>query len=105
VTVLVSIVTAPAVRASSLPCTVALVVAVVDAKLMMLPTKRVVVPRVAELPTCQKTLHAWAPLISLTRLLEAVVSVDPIWKMKTESGSPWPLRVKVPVIPADEEKQ
>ncbi len=46
-------------------------------------------PSVAELPICQKTLQAWAPPVSSTRLLEAVVSVEPIWKMKTALGSPW----------------
>jgi len=49
----------------------------------MLPLKSVVVPRVAELPTCQKTLQGCAPLISTTRALDAVVRVLPIWKMKT----------------------
>jgi hypothetical protein len=40
-------------------------VAEVNAK--MFPTKLVVwVPRVAELPTCQKTLHAWTPFVSTT---------------------------------------
>ena len=95
--VLVSIVTAP-VRASSLPSsTVAPVFAVMDVKARMFPTKRVVVSRVAELPTCQNTLHAWAPLMRLTLLFGAVVSVDPILKMNTELGSPWASRVNVPV--------
>jgi hypothetical protein len=40
----------------------------------------VVVPRVAELPTCQYTLHGEAPLISSTELAEAAVSADPISK-------------------------
>jgi hypothetical protein len=63
VIVLVSIVTA-AVCASSRPWIVAAVVAVIDAEAMIVPTKRVPVPSVAEEPTCQKTLQAWAPLIS-----------------------------------------
>jgi hypothetical protein len=33
----------------------------------------VLVPRVAELPTCQKTLDAVAPLVSKTMLLPAAV--------------------------------
>ena len=45
---------------------------------MMVPTKSVLVPSVAELPTCQNTLHACASLISVTELFVAVVSVDPI---------------------------
>jgi hypothetical protein len=32
---------------------------------------------VAELPTCQKTLQAWAPSVSVMVLPEAVVSVEP----------------------------
>jgi hypothetical protein len=36
-------------------------------------------------------------------LAEAVVSVDPIWKMKIELGSPCPSRVSVPVIPREDE--
>jgi hypothetical protein len=96
--VFVSKVTAP-LRASSLPATVAPVVAVIDVRARMLPAKLEPVPRVAELPTCQKTLHAWAPLMKTTRLAEAVISVDSVWKMKTASGSPWPSSVRSPVMP------
>jgi hypothetical protein len=59
-----------------------------DVNAMMVPTKVVVVPRVAELPTCQNTLQGCAPSMRLTVLFDAVVSVDPAWKMKTELGSP-----------------
>ena len=52
---------------------------------MMVPTKVLPVPRVAELPTCQKTLQAWAPFSSLTTLFDAVTRVDDAWKTKTES--------------------
>jgi hypothetical protein len=31
-------------------------------------------------------------------LFGAVMRVDPAWKMKTESGSPMPSRVRVPVM-------
>jgi hypothetical protein len=55
--VLESNVTAP-LRASTLPSTVALVVKVIEVKAIMFPTKTEPVPIVAELPTCQKTLHA-----------------------------------------------
>ena len=58
------------------------------------PTNRVVVPMVAELPTCQKTLHGSAPLMSTTELAEPVISVEPAWKTHTESGSFWPSRVE-----------
>ena len=93
---MVSSVTAP-VRAKSLPSTVVPVVAAIDARARTFPLNVVVVPRVAELPTCQKTLHAWAPLIRLTLLPEAVIRVEAIWKMKTAFGSPWPSNVKVPL--------
>jgi hypothetical protein len=56
VTVLESIVTA-AVCAKVLPATLASVVRVMLAYAKILPTKVEPVPSVAELPTCQKTLH------------------------------------------------
>jgi hypothetical protein len=97
VMVLESNVTAPF-RARVRPfTTVALVFSVIDVKARMFPLKAVFVPRVAELPTCQKTLHAWVPLMRFTLLADAVVRVDPIWKMKTALGSPWPSSVTVPV--------
>ena len=77
VIVLVSRFTAP-VCASSLPWIVAAVLAVIVAKAMTVPTKRVPVPSVAEEPTCQNTLHACAPLTSWTVVLEPVISVEPI---------------------------
>jgi hypothetical protein len=76
---------------------------VAEVKARMLPTKLVLVPRVAELPTCQNTLHAWAPSISLTVLLDAVMSVDPAWKMNTELRLFCPSRVTVPVRPIEED--
>jgi hypothetical protein len=74
--VLVSIVTAPF-RARSLPSTVAPVMRVMLVSAKIFPTNFVVEPSVAELPTCQKTLHGEAPLISTVELL-AVVRVLPI---------------------------
>jgi hypothetical protein len=44
----------------------------------ILPTNEVLVPRVAELPTCQKTPQLDALLIRRTDELLAVVSVLPI---------------------------
>ena len=79
------------------------VVAVIDVRAMIVPTKSVPVPSVAELPTCQNTLHGDAPLIRETELLEAVVSVDPIWKTKTASGSFCASRVSVPVSPTEDD--
>jgi hypothetical protein len=57
-------------------------------------------PSVAELPTCQYTAQAWAPFLSRTTELLAVVSVLPIRKMNT----PLPLSVSEPVNCADELK-
>jgi hypothetical protein len=101
---LVSIVTAPF-RARALPDTVVLVFRVMLASARMLPANLVSVPRVAELPICQKTLHGWAPLITMTYAPLAAVSVLPIWKMKTAPGSPWASRTSVPVSWADDMKQ
>jgi len=97
---LVSNVTAP-VRAYSPQFDDASVVAVMEISARMLPLKLVPVPKVAELPTCQKTLADVAPLISNTCELLAVIRVLPVWKMK----APMPLRVSVPVKKAEESKQ
>ena len=59
-------------------------------------------PSVAELPTCQNTLQAWAPLTSTTWLFTPVMSVDPAWKTKTAFGSPSPSSVSVPPMPNDD---
>jgi len=85
--VLVSIVTAPF-RASARPDTLAPVVKLMLVSARMFPTKVVVVPTVAELPTCQKTLHGEPPLISRTDELLAVVSVLPILNTKTALALP-----------------
>ena len=85
---LVSKVTAP-VRASALPFSVAPVVSVTDACAMMVPSNMVLVPRVAELPTCQTTLCDCALPIRSTWLLPAAVSrVETIWKIQVALGSP-----------------
>jgi hypothetical protein len=75
--VLLSKVTAPF-RARALPWMVAPVLSEIEERAKIFPANRVVVPRVAELPTCQNTLEAWAPLIRTTLLPAAVVSVLPI---------------------------
>jgi hypothetical protein len=89
-------VTAP-LRLSIRPATVVPVSTDAEVSARRLPANLVEVPRVAELPTCQKTLHACAPPIRATELLEAVVSVDPIWKTNTAFGSLCASRVTVPV--------
>jgi len=95
VMVLFSSVTA-AVCASNRPWIVAPVFAVMLSAAMIVPTKCVPVPSVAEEPTCQKTLHACAPFVSETLVLEPVVKVEPIWKMNTAFGSPWAFSVTLP---------
>jgi hypothetical protein len=95
-------VTAPF-RASTRPWTVTPVFNDADVSAMIVPVKSEPDPRVAELPTCQKTLQACAPFSRSTVLLEAVISVDPAWKMKTALASPCPSSVTVPVSPRLEE--
>src|ERR1019366_9041354 len=84
---LLSNVTAPF-RASALPSRFTPVVTVIDVSAKMFPLNIEFVPRVAELPTCQKTLQADAPLAKTIWLPLPVVSVDAIWKMNTASGLP-----------------
>ena len=71
----------------------------------VLPAIVLPVPSVAELPICQNRLQDSPLPITLTREPLAVVSVLPILKMKTASGSPCASRVSVPVRAADESKQ
>jgi hypothetical protein len=77
------------------------VVTEIDWRARMLPSKVEFVPSVAELPTCQKTLQAWAPPVRATWLPDPVMRVDPAWKMKTALGLPSALRVTVPVSPSE----
>jgi len=100
VTWLESIVTAP-VEANALPEIVAPVVRVMLALAKIFPTNVVPTPSVAELPTCQNTLQFWAPLISSTVELLAVVKVLAILKTQTAPRLPPASRVTVPVNPAD----
>ncbi len=58
-------VTAPF-RANTRPLTFAPVSKVIEVRAKIEPLKRLVVPRVAELPTCQKTWQAWAPFSRTT---------------------------------------
>ena len=95
-TIFVSNVTA-AFRASTLPFMFAPVVSVIDVNARIFPCNVEFVPKVAELPTCQETLHACASLIRDTTLALAVVSVEPILKINTELRSFWPSSVNVPV--------
>ena len=93
---LVSIATVP-VCARTLPDTLALVSNVILASAKIFPANAVVVPRVAEVPTCQNTLHSLPPLITRTEEPLAVVSAVPIWKIKSAFGLLCALRVSIPV--------
>jgi hypothetical protein len=53
-------------------------------------------PSVAELPTCQKMWHAWAPPVSTTELSAVVPRVEPACRTKTAFGSPPASRVRTP---------
>jgi len=97
----VSKVTAPF-RASALPSRFTPVVTVIDVRAIIVPLNTEFVPRVAELPTCQKTLQALAPLARTTWLPLPVVSVDEIWKMNTALGLPWASRVRSPEFASDD---
>ena len=65
----------PPVLASALPLSVAPVLNVIDSLAITVPLKTEVVPKVAELPTCQKIFEANAPPLKITLRPEVVVSV------------------------------
>jgi hypothetical protein len=68
-----------------------------DVEAMMVPIKVEPDPRVAELKTCQKTLHELAPRMRFTELPDAVMRDEVVWMTQTELGSFWPSSVRVPV--------
>ena len=68
----------PPVLANPLPSSVAPVLKVMDCIARTVPFKTDVVPKVAELPTCQKMLDANAPPLRNTLRPDVVVSVDAI---------------------------
>ena len=78
--------------------------AVADASAKTVPANLVLVPSVAELPSCQNTLQACAPLARTTDAPVAVVRMEPIWKTKTPLALFLPSRVSVPVSWAEEAK-
>jgi hypothetical protein len=104
VTVLVSSVTAAS-RARSLPATVALVVAVMLVAARIFPLNVVLVPRVAELPTCQYTLQGWSPNAPENTTDEAEAVVNVLGILNTHTLLPVELSVSTPVIAAVEAKQ
>src|SRR5579864_2097876 len=90
--VLLSKVTAPFL-ANALPQPmVAPVFRVMLVSARIFPSNEVVVPRVAELPTCQNTFESVKLLLKTTDELLAEVSVLPIWKTNTALGLPRVLR-------------
>src|ERR1700692_3642693 len=97
-TLLVSSVTAP-LRARALPLVLDPVVSVMLESARMSPTNVEPVPRVAELPTCQKTLLQLLPPLLMTATDEAlaVVSVLPILNRNNELALPRASRVRAPV--------
>ena len=85
---LVSSVTAPLI-AKALPSSIdAPVSMVILVRARICPSKSVPVPSVAELPTCQNTLHPGIdpPLMVTTDAALAVVRVLPIWKTNKSIG-------------------
>lgn len=77
VNTLLSSVTEPF-RASARPWTVAPLLAVIEVRAKIVPTKLLSVPSVADEPTCQNTWQLCALLSMTTELLVAVVRSDPI---------------------------
>ena len=78
------------------------VVTVTEVRASIVPRNTELEPNVAELPICQKTLHACAPFSRLMLLADSVVRAEPAWKTKIEFASPPPLRVSAPVNIIDE---
>ena len=66
------------IRAKARPFNVAPVFNVMAWSAMIVPWKADVVPNVAEVPTCQKTLVDLAPPLRTTKRPEVVVKVDAI---------------------------
>ena len=84
------------VRASTLPSTVAPVFSVMDCIARTVPLKTLVVPKVAELPTCQKMLEAKASPLKMTLRPDVVVRVVAIWIIKTAFALPFASNVRSP---------
>src|SRR5438477_537598 len=92
----------PPAPANNLPLTMAPLFTVMETAARIFPLKTLVVPKVAELPTCQKMFFAWAPPLKTMLVAGSVVSVEAILKMKTAFALPWPSRVKIPWGPVPE---
>src|ERR1035437_2793927 len=96
-------ITIPAVLASALPLRVAPVSKVMDCMAIIVPLKATVVPKVAELPTCQKILEAEALPFRKTLRPEVAVNEEAIWIIKTASAFPSASKVKSPDERANED--
>jgi hypothetical protein len=83
--------------AKILPMIFVPVVTVMLARARMFPLNMVLVPKVADFPICQKTLHGFPPLVIITDEALAVVSVLAIWKIQTALGLPCAFKINFPV--------
>src|SRR5580698_2644286 len=90
----------PPVLASTRPLMVAAESTEIDAEARMLPTNSDPLSIVAELPTCQKTSQAEAPLMSTKRVAstEPTVSAEGTWKTNTGSARCSPFRMIGPPL-------
>ena len=93
----------PPILANALPSRVAPVLKVIDCIARTVPLNTVVVPKVAELPTCQKMLEAIAPPLRITLRPDVVVRVDAICIINTALEFPFASNVKSPDDTASEE--
>ena len=93
----------PAFLANALPSSVAPVLKVMDSNAITVPLKTEVVPKVAELPTCQKMLDADALPLRITLRPDVVVRADAICIMKTALAFPFASKVRSPDDMASEE--
>ena len=93
----------PPVLVKPLPSKLAPVLNVIDCIAKIVPFITDVVPKVAELPTCQKILEAEAPPLKITLRPDVVVSVDAICMIKTALAFPFASKVRSPDDMASEE--
>ena len=87
----------PPLRARSRPSTAAPSCTAIAVDARRLPRNTLLAPSVAAPPTCQKTLHAWAPFTRPTLLPGAVTSADGTWRMNAARGSPCASSVRRPL--------
>lgn len=74
-----------------------------DCMARTVPLNTVVVPKVAELPTCQKILEAKAPPLKITLRPDVVVRVVAIWMIKIAAELPFASNVRSPDEMASDE--